>query len=435
MREALQIGKLQRARVLAGHRGLNRLIEYVDVIEMPDIRPWVRPHILFLTSLYAIRHDIKAQQELICYLAEHGAAGVVLDTQSFLKGAPAEVLQAAEASDFPLIEIPEDASYIEIITPVLEAVFTRRRAQDEFMDDLLRGSLRTDEAVQGRARELGWNLQGVRTVLVVEVDAPQPDPKQPDATRPDAPRAETTQTAGISYPTPEKDPGTPGTPGERLLSAAMEATFRTLPGEHIVASHHDSVVIMLRLVPARTPYARPQLEELARQVKDAAGQAVAGKTISVAVGTPCQRPGQVGDSLAAARETLTLGRQVVGSDRISFHKDLGLYRFLQKLDLEQVCQRFVEEQIGPLIEHDRRHGTQLVRTLEAFLDSGCHLARAASHLYVHRNSLKYRLACIKRLLQLDKLEGECLSSLALAVKAHRLYRAADASRRRTDREG
>lgn len=78
--EALHIGKLGRARVLAGRRGLGRLIEHVDVIEMPDIRPWVRPNILYLTSFYAIRNNPPAQQDLIRYLAGHGAAGLVLDT-------------------------------------------------------------------------------------------------------------------------------------------------------------------------------------------------------------------------------------------------------------------------------------------------------------------------------------------------------------------
>jgi len=58
VREALSIGLLKKARLLAGNRVLSRIIEHVDVIEMPDIRKWVRPNIFFLTSFYAVKDDL-----------------------------------------------------------------------------------------------------------------------------------------------------------------------------------------------------------------------------------------------------------------------------------------------------------------------------------------------------------------------------------------
>lgn len=413
VREALRIGKLQRARVLAGRQGLGRLIEHVDVIEMPDIRPWVRPNILYLTSFYAIRDNPRAQEELIRYLAQRGAAAVVLDTQSFLKEAPAEVLAAAESCGFPVIEIPEDASYVDIITPVLEAVFARRRSQNDFLEDLVQGNLR-EEVIQQRARYLGWKLEGKRTVLIADLDDFQ----------------SFCLSGRLSEQAIQEVK-------KRFSTVTAETVYRTLPGNHVVAPRSDSAVIIAHvpdeIVPCPAPPypcslppdARAVVEDLALRVKEAAARVLPNLTVSVGVGLLCSSPGQIAASFAAASDALGVNRAIGLANRTVLYQDLGIYRLLLRIGPEAELRRFVQEEIGPLIEHDRTRRSQLVRTLEVFLDSGCHLERAASRLYVHRNSLKYRLARIRQLLCLPALEGERLVSLAFAVKVHHLLARAD----------
>ncbi|MBC7340761.1 MAG: PucR family transcriptional regulator [Firmicutes bacterium] len=409
MAEALQVGKLRRARVLAGHQGLGRMIEHVDVIEMPDIRPWVKPNILYLTSFYAIRDNPAAQQDLIRYLAGHGAAALVLDTQSFLRGAPAEVLRAADACHFPVIEIPEDASYIDIITPVLEAVFSRRRSREDFLEDLLQGNL-DPEVIRQRAGYLGWKLVGKRTVLVVDLDDFQSFCLSGRLTEQAIQEVK-----------------------RHFLAEVEETTRRVLPGQHIVGPRSDSAVIVAEppdvtgRLPSSAdcprplpPQVRAVIEDLARKVKEATARVLPGITVSVAVGLLCDSPSQIASSFQAASAALELTRNPGRGDRVIFYQDLGIHRLLLRMGPLAELERFVEEEIGPLIEHDRRHGSQFVHTLEVFLDCGCRLEKAAARLYVHRNSLKYRLTRIKKLLRVDELEGERLSSLALAVKAHRV---------------
>ncbi|MDI6893701.1 MAG: PucR family transcriptional regulator ligand-binding domain-containing protein [Bacillota bacterium] len=405
--EALRIGKLQRARVLAGRRGLGRLIEHVDVIEMPEIDPWVRANVLYLTSFYAIRDNLRTQQDLIRYLAAHGAAAIALDTKSYLNGAPPQVLEVAESCDFPVIEIPEDASYIDIITPVLEAVFTRKRSRDDFLEDLLEGNVKP-EAIQQRARYLAWKLDGKRTVLIVDLDD--------------------FQSFCLSGRLSER---AIQELKRRFLAVVAETTHRTLAGEHVVAPRSDSVVILAQVpddnLSPTSPYPCPlppapraTIEDLALRVKQAAARVLPGLTLSVGIGLLCNCPSQIAESFAAAGDALNISLGLAGGDRIAFYQDLGIHRLLLRIGPQAELERFVSEEIGPLIEHDRRRGSQLVRTLEVFLDSGCHLERAASRLYVHRNSLKYRLTRIKQLLRLTSLEGERLASLAFAVKAHRI---------------
>src|SRR5437764_8199824 len=53
--DALQISWLREAQVRAGAAGLTRPVTSVNVMEVPDILPWVRPHELLLTTLYPLR--------------------------------------------------------------------------------------------------------------------------------------------------------------------------------------------------------------------------------------------------------------------------------------------------------------------------------------------------------------------------------------------
>lgn len=57
--------------------------------------------------------------------------------------------------------------------------------------------------------------------------------------------------------------------------------------------------------------------------------------------------------------------------------------------------------LGPLVEHDRVHGTFYVRSLEAFLDAHGDYARAAASVNVHTNTLRYRIGRLREIAQVD----------------------------------
>ncbi|HEY5248013.1 MAG TPA: PucR family transcriptional regulator ligand-binding domain-containing protein, partial [Dermatophilaceae bacterium] len=52
LRAVLEMECLGGARILAGHAGLDRVVSRLNVMEVPDILPWVRPNQLLLTTGY-----------------------------------------------------------------------------------------------------------------------------------------------------------------------------------------------------------------------------------------------------------------------------------------------------------------------------------------------------------------------------------------------
>jgi GAF domain-containing protein len=107
------------------------------------------------------------------------------------------------------------------------------------------------------------------------------------------------------------------------------------------------------------------------------------------------------------------------------YEQLGAYKYLVDLRLEESPRDRHWTAVEALLTHDRQRRTALLDTLEEYLARRRSIADTARTLYIHPNTLRQRLARIERVTGL-KLDGEDLLALELAVKLVRLY---DARRR------
>jgi purine catabolism regulator len=166
---ALDLPPLRHARVLAGKSGLERHVRRVNVMEVPDILPWVQPDELLLTTAYPLRDDRAALGTLVPELAARGLAGIAVKPDRYLEKIPQVMLTAADACGFPLIELPPESSFNDIISAVLSVILNeqslrlQRAAEihDRFTRIVLGG---------GGLREIAMTLAELveRQVLIVD---------------------------------------------------------------------------------------------------------------------------------------------------------------------------------------------------------------------------------------------------------------------------
>ncbi|MEO8251886.1 MAG: PucR family transcriptional regulator ligand-binding domain-containing protein [Chloroflexota bacterium] len=123
---ALELPPLRHARLLAGEAGLERPVRHVNVMEVPDILPWVRPDELLLTTAYPLRDDRAALTTLVPELAARGLAAIAIKPDRYLGEIPPAMLLAAESCSFPLIELPPESSFNEIISSVLSLILNEQ---------------------------------------------------------------------------------------------------------------------------------------------------------------------------------------------------------------------------------------------------------------------------------------------------------------------
>jgi PucR family transcriptional regulator, purine catabolism regulatory protein len=153
----------------------------------------------------------------------------------------------------------------------------------------------------------------------------------------------------------------------------------------------------------------------------AAVERATGSAARVGVGSRADAAGALQRSLAEARHALRLAsadRPVVRWDMLAGH------RLLMELQPPEIADAFERTLLAPLDESDARRGTDLVRTVEVFLDAAGHWKPAADVLHVHVNTLRHRLDRVAALTGRDlaRMGDRVDFYLALSVRRSRAAR-------------
>ena len=122
-----------------------------------------------------------------------------------------------------------------------------------------------------------------------------------------------------------------------------------------------------------------------------------------------------------AADAARIGSSLVAEGGAVSYEQLGAYRYLVHLELDDAPRDRYRQSVEALIEYDRRRGARLVETLEQYLSDRGSVTISARALYVHPNTVRQRLDRIERVASLD-LSSEDLLSLELALKLVRLHR-------------
>jgi cytidylate kinase len=77
---------------------------------------------------------------------------------------------------------------------------------------------------------------------------------------------------------------------------------------------------------------------------------------------------------------------------------------------------FYDRTVGPLARYDASHNTRLVETLEAFFANLGNVSQAAESLFLHRNSLLYRLERIREITEMDLDDADALAEMAAGLE-------------------
>jgi DNA-binding PucR family transcriptional regulator len=83
-------------------------------------------------------------------------------------------------------------------------------------------------------------------------------------------------------------------------------------------------------------------------------------------------------------------------------------------------ERFYEETLAPLAAYDEQYETELVATVETYLENDGSVAQTASQLFTHRHTVRYRLERVKDLSGHDIGSSEGREKLSLGLKAMRV---------------
>ncbi|MTD46543.1 hypothetical protein GKE82_20185 [Conexibacter sp. W3-3-2] len=291
-------------------------------------------------------------------------------------------------------EDPMRPAVVRLVTTLIAGEVERLRAPERasqeaaslFLRDVLDRTLTEPDEISERAAELGVDLVAGATVLVARA--------RPHVTTEDGWRARVLAIA-------ER--------GARAVSAGTLAALneaRDAPGAEVV----------LLLPGLEEADAQRAADGVLRELQ----ASLQGHSFAVGRSRPAVEPG---DLHRAGSEALLAANVAEGGEQpLLAFEETGAYRLLLSAMSEDPAelQRFYAETVEPLVAYDEQYETDLVQTVEAFLEADGNVAGTAQRLFTHRHTIRYRLERVRDLSGLDVGSTDGREKLSLGLKAMRV---------------
>ena len=197
---------------------------------------------------------------------------------------------------------------------------------------------------------------------------------------------------------------------------SVKSLLGTKSGDFITAVDEKNIIIVKELAPGED-YA--QMNKVAATILEAAGRDEEGKT-HVAYGTIVKEIKEVSRSYKEARMAMDVGKIFSAENDIYAYSSLGIGRLIYQLPIP-LCKMFIKEIFGNKSPDDFDEET--LTTINKFFENSLNVSETSRQLYIHRNTLVYRLDKLQKSTGLDLrvFEDAITFKIALMVVQYMKY--------------
>lgn len=183
----------------------------------------------------------------------------------------------------------------------------------------------------------------------------------------------------------------------------------------IVGIKNDVVVVL-----ARCPDKKNSIliapSSLAVCLKKGLNGILGNSTLSIGIGRVTRGIEDFKKSYQEARRVLAVIKKFGKKDGIYTYDSLGAYKVLFHVEDNEEVKNFALQILAPLMKYDQKKDTSLVKTLRTYLNQDCNNQKTSKTLYIHSNTLKYRLQRVQEIAGIDLNNSEHRLNVQLALK-------------------
>lgn len=255
------------------------------------------------------------------------------------------------------------------------AVEQIKRLKENFVEHVLEGEFESNDWVHHRALQLGFDLEKCYQIIALEIE--------PDAKCKCKPE---------------------------LYQEIREFCVNSFPNA-VVVMKSSYITIMFVFDSENQPDgARPLVNLLRERLPGV----VKGGNWWIALGTICDRLENCVLSYRNAVTTLGIMKSLKFKNSVVCYDNLGIFSLIE---INSRCfAKFIKKSLGPLVEYDQKHKTQLVETLNLYYKYNGNVLKASRKGYLNPSTMKYRLRRIKEITGLDYKDADVSLQLQLALR-------------------
>ena len=376
------LGKL---RYLTGTRGLENPIRWIYTPEDDDFTDWVHGGELLIVSGAASHRPAFNLSRVLREAVRLNLAGaILLFGEHYIEEIPQAIIEAAARKDFPLMTIPWDTPLVDIEESIARAIVLSDRApqQESLLALALAGRVSAQEFA-ARAASAGYPVHAPQALCAFSF--------LPENAGGRAVEALTQETA-------------------QALAAALSA--RSQPFLSCSSLNQIYLLFAVTETAGAAEAVLAQLYSLAH-ARIKREECCAGATLAPALGDIIILYHEARTALDIAR-----GQHLHTAPYVYEHG--GLAELIVGSSMTEHFRSFANGLLAPLAAQDARSHGRLMETLAAFVAANGNVLHAAEQLYIHRNTLKYRLRQIEKALGGSLDDPDLRLKLQLALYIRRL---------------
>ena len=196
----------------------------------------------------------------------------------------------------------------------------------------------------------------------------------------------------------------------------LNGMFSTQVGDYITAVDESNVILIKELLP-EDDYTR--LEQVASTIVDMMNME-AMMNVRVAYGTIVGELKEVSKSYKEAKMARDVGKIFYAEKKVSAYNTLGIGRLIYQLPIN-LCRIFIDEIFGSNVPSELDDET--LTTINKFFENNLNVSETSRQLFVHRNTLVYRIEKLEMSTGLDirTFEDALTFKIALMVVSYMKY--------------
>ena len=363
-------------KLLAGQEGCSNAISWVHMIEDTTIIQQLWGKELVVTT----GHGFQSEEELfmlIKYLIKYNSVGLIINIGKYIFEIPSAIIDYCNEQEFPLLTIPWEVHLADLIKDFcMRCLYSEK--EDRELSKLFQEILTNNQIVEEARPQLmsAFDVDGNFQVVLISVEGSD------------------------NFNAIER----------RKIAFQIELCFEKIDSSYAFFWYDGYFVLIVNNLKA------DELKVIIDKMHKRTKKRIDDKRIYLGIGSQMKDLRQVYLSYKRAKAAVLMAMQF--KLPIVFFEDMGVYQILFSIEDKQILIEMYHRLLQPLIDYDQKHHGELEKTLFYYLIYGESQITMAKNLYMHRNTINYRMNKIKELLncQLDTFEEKVPYMLSYYIK-------------------
>jgi len=369
--QLLGMPELKNLKLVAGSNGTYKTVRWVHVVETPDLLDYVQSDELIILTGVGVANNLSDFAELIEGLIKKNAAGLILNVGKYFKRVPDEIKRIADEKGFAILELPWQISIAEITKVICEEIVKRHMEEIANQDLLMNILFLNKVSYEDFAKKLSdYSYGSFRSYRVAIVSMEGVQHCEDDQMM--------TGMKQVFY--------------NSVSSAASDSRHRAI-------SYLVNKTVILLLLNEKDRYTN--LSIFADMIRENCKKNFPDQSFNVSMGDVYTEFSQIRRSYQEAEKALTAARAEGSTDTNVFYSDIGAYKLLTEIENRELLNHYYLDTLGKLEQYDLQNNSNYMEILYAFLQEDGSYIQTASRLFMHRNTLLYKINKIHEILNAD----------------------------------